>query len=90
MRRAWLNTKANLGGGDKTILESVEAGENTAKNAYNKALSGVLPSSLTEIVGRQPASVQLRRTPGFRDRSFPSRTRSTTACHSSRRIRSFC
>lgn len=58
MRRAWLDTKANLGGGDKTILESVEAGEDTAKNAYNKALSGVLPSSLTEIVGRQAASVQ--------------------------------
>ena len=58
MRRAWLGTKANLGGGDKTILESVEAGENTAKNAYHKALGGVLPSSLTEIVGRQAASVQ--------------------------------
>jgi len=58
MHRAWLDTKANLGGGDKTILESVEAGEDTAKNAYNKALSGALPASLTEIVRRQAASVQ--------------------------------
>jgi uncharacterized protein (TIGR02284 family) len=58
MRRAWLDTKANLGGGDKSILESVEAGEDTAKDTYNKALSGALPESLTEIVRRQAASVQ--------------------------------
>jgi uncharacterized protein (TIGR02284 family) len=58
MQRAWLDTKANLGGGDKTILESVEAGEDKAKDAYNKALSGALPASLTEIVRRQAASVQ--------------------------------
>jgi uncharacterized protein (TIGR02284 family) len=58
MHRAWLDTKANLGGGDKTILESVEAGEDTAKDAYNKALGGALPASLTEIVRRQAASVQ--------------------------------
>jgi len=58
MHRAWLDTKANLGGGDKTILESVEAGEDRAKETYNKALSGTLPSTLIEIVRRQAASVQ--------------------------------
>jgi uncharacterized protein (TIGR02284 family) len=58
MHRAWLDTKANLGGGDKTILESVEAGEDKAKDTYNKALGGSLPASLTEIVRRQAASVQ--------------------------------
>jgi len=58
MRRAWLDTKANLGGGDKTILESVEAGEDTAKDTYNKALTGTLPSTLLEIVRKQAASVQ--------------------------------
>ena len=58
MHRAWLDTKASLGGGDKTILESVEAGEDKAKDAYNKALGGALPASLTEIVRRQAASVQ--------------------------------
>ena len=58
MYRAWLDTKANLGGGDKTILESVEAGEDRAKETYNKALSGTLPSTLIEIVRRQAASVQ--------------------------------
>jgi uncharacterized protein (TIGR02284 family) len=58
MHRAWLDTKANLGGGDKTILESVEAGEDKAKDTYNKALSGTLPTTLTEIVRRQAARVQ--------------------------------
>jgi uncharacterized protein (TIGR02284 family) len=58
MRRAWLDTKANLGGGDKSILESVEAGEDTAKDSYNKAMTGTLPPSLTEIVRRQATSVQ--------------------------------
>ena len=58
MHRAWLDTKANLGGGDHTILESVEAGEDNAKETYGKALSGTLPSTLKEIVGRQAASVQ--------------------------------
>jgi uncharacterized protein (TIGR02284 family) len=58
MHRAWIDTKVALGGGDKTILESVESGEDNAKDTYNKALSGALPSSLTEIVRRQAASVQ--------------------------------
>jgi uncharacterized protein (TIGR02284 family) len=58
MRRAWLDTKANLGGGDKTILESVEAGEDTSKDTYRKALSGALPTSLMEIVRKQATSVQ--------------------------------
>jgi uncharacterized protein (TIGR02284 family) len=58
VHRAWIDTKVALGGGDKTILESVEAGEDNAKDTYNKALSGALPPSLTEIVRRQAASVQ--------------------------------
>lgn len=58
MRRAWLDTKANLGGGDKAILESVESGEDSARDTYKKALSGTLPPSLTEIVRKQAAAVQ--------------------------------
>jgi len=58
MHRAWIDTKVSLGGGDKTILESVESGEDNAKDTYNKALGGNLPSSLLEIVRRQAASVQ--------------------------------
>ncbi|MGA2375299.1 MAG: PA2169 family four-helix-bundle protein [Candidatus Sulfotelmatobacter sp.] len=58
LRRAWIDTKVSLGGGDKTILESVEAGEDNAKESYQKALSGSLPGYLAEIIRRQAASVQ--------------------------------
>jgi uncharacterized protein (TIGR02284 family) len=58
LRRAWIDTKVSLGGGDKTILESVEAGEDNAKESYEKALSGSLPGYLAEIIRRQAASVQ--------------------------------
>lgn len=58
MHRAWIDTKANLGGGDKTILESVEQGEDKAKETYQKALSGNLPATVAEIVRRQAQSVQ--------------------------------
>jgi uncharacterized protein (TIGR02284 family) len=58
MRRAWVDTKVALGGGDHTILESVEKGEDNAKETYQKALSGNLPSGTVEIVRRQAESVQ--------------------------------
>jgi uncharacterized protein (TIGR02284 family) len=58
MHRAWIETKVALGGGDKTILESVEKGEDNAKDTYQKALTGTLPGNLTEIIRRQAASVQ--------------------------------
>ena len=58
LHRAWIDTKASLGGGDKTILESVEKGEDNAKDTYQKALSASLPPSVSEIVRRQAASVQ--------------------------------
>ncbi len=58
MQRAWIDTKVALGGGDRTILESVEKGEDNAKETYQKALSGALPSNVAEIVRRQATSVQ--------------------------------
>lgn len=58
LHRAWIDTKVALGGGDKTILESVEKGEDNAKETYQKALSGSLPPGVAEIVRRQAASVQ--------------------------------
>ncbi|HTW32599.1 MAG TPA: PA2169 family four-helix-bundle protein [Candidatus Sulfotelmatobacter sp.] len=57
VRRAWIDTKVNLGGGDKTILESIEAGEDNAKESYQKALSGNLPATLTEVIRRQSQSI---------------------------------
>jgi uncharacterized protein (TIGR02284 family) len=58
LRRAWIDTKVSLGGGDKTILESVEAGEDNAKEAYQKAITDDLPENIAQIVRRQAASVQ--------------------------------
>ena len=58
MHRAWIDTKVALGGGDKTILQSVEQGEDNAKETYQKALSGTLPSNVAELVRRQATSVQ--------------------------------
>ena len=58
LRRAWIDTKVSLGGGDKTILESVEAGEDSAKEAYQKAVTADLPENVAQIVRRQAASVQ--------------------------------
>jgi uncharacterized protein (TIGR02284 family) len=57
MHRAWIDTKVAVGGGDKTILESVERGEDSAKENYQKALSGGLPPNVAEIVRRQASNV---------------------------------
>ncbi|MBS1853321.1 MAG: PA2169 family four-helix-bundle protein [Acidobacteria bacterium] len=57
LQRAWLDTKVNLGGGDHTILESLERGEDSAKEAYNKALATSLPPQVDSIVRRQAASI---------------------------------
>jgi uncharacterized protein (TIGR02284 family) len=58
LRRAWIDAKVSLGGGDTTILESVEAGEDNAKDVYQKAVTGDLPENIAQIVRRQGASIQ--------------------------------
>ena len=58
LHRAWIDTKVGLGGGDKTILEWLENGEDKAKDAYQKAVTGDLPENIAQIVRRQAASVQ--------------------------------
>lgn len=58
LHRAWIDTKVSLGGGDKTVLEWLEYGEDRAKDAYQKAVRGSLPAGLMEIIRRQAASVQ--------------------------------
>jgi uncharacterized protein (TIGR02284 family) len=58
LHRAWIDTKVSMGAGDKAILESVEAGEDRAKEAYQKAMTSDLPESIAQVVRRQAASVQ--------------------------------
>jgi uncharacterized protein (TIGR02284 family) len=58
LHRAWIDAKVSLGAGDKAVLDSVEAGEDNAKESYEKALSGSLPENLIDIIRRQASSVQ--------------------------------
>lgn len=58
LHRAWIDTKVGLGGGDKTVLDWLENGEDHAKNAYQKAVTSDLPENIAQIVRRQAASVQ--------------------------------
>ena len=58
LHRAWIETKVGLGGGDKAVLNWLEHGEDTAKDAYQKAVTGDLPENIAQIVRRQAASVQ--------------------------------
>ena len=58
LHRAWIDTKVSLGAGDTAILQSVEAGEDRAKEAYEKAVTADLPENIAQIVRRQAASVQ--------------------------------
>jgi uncharacterized protein (TIGR02284 family) len=57
LHRAWLDLKANLGGGDQTILNSVEQGEDTAKKAYEKAIAEPLPQNIVAILRRQAQTI---------------------------------
>jgi uncharacterized protein (TIGR02284 family) len=58
LHRAWIDTKANLGVGDKSILDSVEQGEDNAKKVYEEAIAdGKLDANLKTIVQRQAQSV---------------------------------
>jgi uncharacterized protein (TIGR02284 family) len=53
MHRAWVDIKTALGGGDHTILDWLEQGEDYAKRIYNEALQSSLPSAAQLIVRRQ-------------------------------------
>jgi uncharacterized protein (TIGR02284 family) len=57
LHRAWLDLKSNLGGGDQSILNSAEQGEDSAKKAYEKAIAEPLPQNLLSIIRRQAQSI---------------------------------
>jgi uncharacterized protein (TIGR02284 family) len=58
IRRAWIDFKSGLGGGDATILASVESGEDRAKATFEKALQEPnLPEDLATLVRRQLVSI---------------------------------
>jgi uncharacterized protein (TIGR02284 family) len=53
VHRAWIDIKTALGGGDQTILDWLEQGEDYAKKIYQEALNSNLPASALQIVRRQ-------------------------------------
>ncbi len=57
VHRAWGELKANLGGGDHTLLATAEQGEDTAKKAYETALNEHLPADIREVLVRQQAHI---------------------------------
>jgi uncharacterized protein (TIGR02284 family) len=57
MHRAWGELKAKLGGGDHTLLETAEQGEDEAKKAYKDALEQDLPLPIRQLLTEQQAHV---------------------------------
>src|SRR5215469_6747198 len=57
LHRAWGDLKAKLGGGDHTLLETAEQGEDEAKKAYADALNQELPLPVRQLVAEQQAHV---------------------------------
>ena len=57
LHRGWIDVKQGLGGGDHSLLESVEQGEDAAKESYQKALQSALPESALTIVRDQSRAI---------------------------------
>jgi uncharacterized protein (TIGR02284 family) len=57
LHRAWGELKAKLGGGDHTLLETAEQGEDEAKKAYKDALEHELPVPIRQLLSEQQAHV---------------------------------
>ena len=57
IHRVWADLKAKLGGGDHTLLDTAEQGEDVAKKAYEDALNRDLPLPLRQLLVEQQAHV---------------------------------
>lgn len=59
IHRVWGDLKANLGGGDHTLLATAEQGEDAAKKAYQAALDdNSISGNLRAILLRQQTHIQ--------------------------------
>ena len=58
IHRTWGDLKAHLGGGDHTLLETSEKGEDAAKKAYKEALEKELPLPVKQLLTSQYAHIQ--------------------------------
>lgn len=57
VHRVWGDLKAKLGGGDHTLLETAEQGEDAAKNAYADALKQQLPLPVHQLLAEQQCHI---------------------------------
>jgi uncharacterized protein (TIGR02284 family) len=57
LHRTWGDLKAKLGGGDHTLLETAEQGEDEAKKAYADALDQDLPLPIRQLLAEQHAHI---------------------------------
>ena len=57
VHRVWADFKAKLGGGDHTLLETAEQGEDEAKEAYAEALNETLPGNIADLLRDQQAHI---------------------------------
>jgi uncharacterized protein (TIGR02284 family) len=59
LHRGWINVKAHVPGHqDHAIVTEAERGEHAALNAYEDALSGMLPPTVTELIEAQQLAMQ--------------------------------
>jgi uncharacterized protein (TIGR02284 family) len=58
LHRTWGDLKAKLGGGDHTLLETAEQGEDRAKAAYAEALKQHLPLPIHQLLSTQAEHIQ--------------------------------
>lgn len=57
VHRVWADLKAKLGGGDHTLLETAEQGEDEAKAKYDEALKETLPGTIRDLLVQQQAHI---------------------------------
>ena len=57
IHRVWGDLKVKLGGGDHSLLETAEQGEDVAKKAYKEALEKELPLPLKQLLTEQQSHV---------------------------------
>jgi uncharacterized protein (TIGR02284 family) len=57
LHRSWGDLKAKLGGGDHTLLETAEQGEDEAKKVYKDALAQDLPTPIRQLLTEQQAHI---------------------------------
>jgi uncharacterized protein (TIGR02284 family) len=57
LNRAWAGLKAKLGGGDHTLLETAEEGEDEARRVYEDTLEQELPLPIRQVLVEQQTHI---------------------------------